>query len=149
MYLDVYIGEVDVPGFSWQDSPSDGEYYAVSPRIISDSLPESFDIFWDVLDRTHDENSTSKAFDWGKRAVRVSKAELVEFLRSKYGRDIMEEGGEYVHSRQDQLRDLRAEPDSRFLVKGREMEIKAMLDLISLVDGLISDREYALVAQES
>ena len=50
---------------------------------------------------------------------------------------------------QDQLLDLRAEPDSTFLVKGCEMEIQAMLDLISLVDGLISDREYALVAQES
>jgi hypothetical protein len=65
MDLDVFIGEVDVPGFSWQDSPSDGEDYAVSPRIISDRLPNSHHIFWDVLELTHDEKLTSKPIDWG------------------------------------------------------------------------------------
>lgn len=80
MYLDVYIGAVDVPGFCWQESPEDTESSAVSPRIISDPLPNSFDIFWDVRHRAEDEKSTSKNIDWGTWAVRVSKEELVEFL---------------------------------------------------------------------
>ena len=82
MYLDVFIGAVDVPGFSWQESSADTENYAVSPRIISSALPDSYRIFGNVQDLTKDEKATSKAIDWGTWAVRVSKEELVESLRS-------------------------------------------------------------------
>ncbi len=102
MYLDVFIAVGDAPGFCWQDSPRDTEYYAVSPRIIGDALPDSYRIFSDVLNRAHDEKSMSKAIDWGTWAVRVSKEELVEFLRSMYAKDIMDSGpyAPYRHRRE-------------------------------------------------
>ena len=61
MHLEVFIGAVDVPDFSWQESPADTRNFAVSPRIISDAIPDSYRIFWGVLERTKDEKYVSKA----------------------------------------------------------------------------------------
>jgi hypothetical protein len=149
MHLEVFIGSPDVPDFCWHDSPADTPDYAVSPRIISGAIPDSYRIFWEVRNLTKDEKFVSKAIDWGTRAVRVSKEELIEFLRAMYETDIMDDGGQYVRSRQDELRDLRTDPDNEELIRGCEMEIQEMKDLVKLINGLDPDEPYALVAQES
>jgi len=149
MHLEVFIGAVDVPEFSWQDSPADTKDFAVSPRIISDAIPDSYRIFWEVTNLAKNEKFVSKAIDWGTCAVRVSKEELIEFLRSMYETDIMDDGGQYVRSRQDELRDLKTDPDNEYLIQGCEMEIQEMKDLVRLINGLDPDEQYALVAQES
>jgi hypothetical protein len=147
--LEVFIGAVDVPDFCWQDSPADTKDFAVSPRIISDAIPDSYDIFWEVIDLTKDDKFVSKSIDWGTWAVRVSKNELIEFLGSMYETDIMDDGGQYVRSRQDEMRDLRTDPDNEELIKGCEIEIRDMKDLAKFLNGLDPDEQYALVAQES
>jgi len=149
MHLEVFIGATDVQDFSWRDSPADTPDYAVSPRIISDAIPESYRIFWEVSNLTKDEKFVSKAIDWGTCAVRASKQELIEFLRSMYETDIMDDGGQYVQSRQNELCDLRTDPDNEYLIRGCEMEIQEMKDLVKLLNGLDPDEQYALVAQES
>jgi len=139
MYLEVFIGAVDVPGFSWRDSPADTKDYAVSPRIISDAIPDSYRIFWEVLKRTKNEKFVSKAIDWGTWAVRASKDELVEFLRSMYVK-------QWPDEKWDRL-------VKRLLRKGVmvkcEVDIRRMKDLIKLVNGLDPNETYAIVAQES
>jgi hypothetical protein len=149
MHLEVFIGATDVPDFCWQDSPADTEDFAVSPRIMTSAIPDSYRIFWEVSDLTKDDKFVSKSIDWGTRAVRVSKEELIEFLGSMYETDIMDDGGQYVRSRQDELSDLRTDPDNEYLIRGCEIEIRDMKDLVKLVNGLDPDEPYALVAQES
>lgn len=146
MYLEVFITSVNVPGFSWLDSPSDSELLALSPRFISDPLPDSRELFHEILALVDDGKSTSKAIDWGTWAVRMSKDEIVEFLRSSYGEDIMNKGGKYLRTRKSKLR---RHSGNKFIVRGYEVEIMCMLKLIKLVDGLDPDESYALVAQES
>ena len=139
MHLEVFIGAVDVPDFSWQESPADTRNFAVSPRIISDAIPESYRIFWEVIERTKDEKYVSKAIDWGTWAVRASKDELVEFLRSMYVKEWPDENW--------------TELVKRLLKKGViqkfEVGIRQMKDLIKLINGLDPDETYAIVAQES
>jgi len=139
MQLEVFIGSVDVPDFSWLESPADTDNYAVSPRIISDAIPDSYRIFWEVLELTKDEKFVSKAIDWGVWAVRVSKDELVEFLRSMYVKQWPDEDW--------------SELVKRLLRKGVMMkcdvDIRRMKDIIKLINGLGPDETYAIVAQES
>jgi hypothetical protein len=139
MHLEVFIGAVDVPDFSWRESPADTNDYAVSPRIISGAIPDSYRIFWEVLERTKDEKFVSKAIDWGTWAVRASKEELVEFLRSMYVKEWPDENW--------------TELVRRLLKKGVimkcEVGIRQMKDLIKLINGLDPDETYAIVAQES
>ena len=61
----------------------------------------------------------------------------------------MDDGGQYISSRQDELRDLQTDPDNEYLIQGCEMEIQEMKSLVKLLDGLDPDEPYALVAQES
>ena len=136
MHLEVFIGATDVPDFSWQKSPADTTDYAVSPRIISDAIPDSYEIFWKVLKLTDDEKFVSKAIDWGSWAVRVSKNELIEFLGSMYEADIMDDGGQYVRSPQDEIQDLRTDPDNEDVIRGCEIEIQDMKDLGKFLNGL-------------
>jgi hypothetical protein len=139
MHLEVFIGAVDAPDFSWRESPADTPYFAVSPRIISDAIPDSYRIFWEVLNLTKDEKFVSKAIDWGAWAVRVSKEQLVEFLRSMYVKQWPDENW--------------TELVRRLLKKGVimkcEVDIRRMKDLIELIDGLDPDGAYAILAQES
>jgi hypothetical protein len=111
----------------------------VSPRIISGAIPDSYRIFWEVLERTKDEKFVSKAIDWGTWAVRASKDELVEFLRSMYVKQWPDEKW--------------TELVKRLLRKGVIMNcdvgIRQMKDLIKLINGLDPDETYAIVAQES
>ena len=65
MYLDVFIGAVDVPGFSWGESPADNDYSAVVPRFISHAIPDSYEAFFELKDRINKGQYTSKAIDWG------------------------------------------------------------------------------------
>jgi hypothetical protein len=66
-----------------------------------------------------------------------------------YETDIMDDGGQYVQSRQDELVDLKTDSDNEYLIQGCEMEIQEMKSLVKLLDGLDPDEPYALVAQES
>ena len=61
----------------------------------------------------------------------------------------MDDGGQYVQSRQDELVDLKTDSDNEYLIQGCEMEIQEMKSLVKLLDGLDPDEPYALVAQES
>jgi hypothetical protein len=54
-----------------------------------------------------------------------------------------------IRSRQDELRDLRTDPDNEYLIKDCEIEIRDMKDLARFLNGLDPDEPYALVAQES
>ncbi len=124
MYLDVFIGAVDVPGFSWGESPADNDYSAVVPRFISHAIPDSYEAFFELKDRINKGHYTSKAIDWGTWAARVSKAQIVEFMQSMYGKDVMEENSEHTDSAR-------------------------MTELIVLVKNLDDRQTYALVARES
>ena len=132
MYLDVFIGEIDVPGFSWEKSDADGEYGAVEPRLVSDGFPESHDDFLELRDRMEDGRYVTKPIDWGTWAAKVSKQEIIEFLRNQYGDDIMEEESAYIKS-QDYCK----------------VDVKTMKGLITLVRQLDDNETYALVARES
>lgn len=132
MYLDVFIGEVDVPGFSWEESHADNEYSAVEPRLVSDSFPDSYDDFSELRDRMSEEYYVSKPIDWGMWAAKVSKREIIGFLKDQYGDDIMEEEPAYIASGDH-----------------CEVDVKTMEGLIALVKRLDDNRAYALVTRES
>ena len=132
MYLDVFIGEIDVPGFSWEKSDADGEYGAVEPRSVSDSFPESYDDFSELRDRMEDGRYVTKPIDWGTWAAKVSKQEIIEFLKDQYGDDIMEEESAYIKSRSEY-----------------KVYVEKTKGLIALVTQFDDNKTYALVARES
>ncbi len=81
-------------------------------------------LFFELKDRINKGHYTSKAIDWGTWAARVSKAQIVEFMQSMYGKDVMEENSEHTDSAR-------------------------MTELIVLVKNLDDRQTYALVARES
>lgn len=140
MYLDVYIGSVDVPGFSWEATEADDEYSAVPPEIISESFPAPEEAYEKLQELLEEEHFQSKAIDWGQTAAKVSKQDIIEFLQSLYGKDIMDENPKYIVSRQRKLQ--------RAKDKELTLDIEDMQSLINVVKSLQDDKTYALIAIE-
>jgi hypothetical protein len=66
-----------------------------------------------------------------------------------YKTDILNDGGQYIHSHQDESSDLGTDPDNEYLIQGCRIEIRDMKDLVKFLHGLDPTGQYALVAQES
>ena len=76
-YLDVYIGRLDDPHFSWEG----GNWNGNVPHAISPRFPEGRTAFWELIKRIESGELDGKQTDWGGWVARVTKAQIEEFIR--------------------------------------------------------------------
>lgn len=122
MYLDVYIGDLDDPSFSWDG----GNWEGNAPHRESPFFPSGREAFWRLMRKIDSGELPGKQVDWGAWVARVTRREIEAFIKECYGAArLYQERGEVLGHLYDQLQELR-----RYVA--------------SLEDG----KEYALVASE-
>ncbi|MDP3901742.1 MAG: hypothetical protein Q8Q37_02075 [bacterium] len=119
-YLDVYIGNLSSPNFSWEN----GNYNNNIPQMISPYFPLPAP-FCELIQKIEKGELNGARTDWGSYTAKVTKKQIKAFVEEFYSG--------YVE-RQDQ--------------KYFQRQINQYNDLIKCIETLDPDKEYGLVACE-
>lgn len=84
MFLDVYIGDIADPRFSWDDGNWEGNV----PRRISPFFPDGHRAYSVLVRRIGQGMYVGKQTDWGGWVAKVSKGEIQQFLLSCLNIDV-------------------------------------------------------------
>jgi hypothetical protein len=121
-FLDVYIGDLDDPTFSW-----DGANWEIGnvPHSTSPYFPPPVP-FGRLIDNIHEGKLVGKQTEWGGSVARARKAEIRAFIDESYS-------GSTLYAQPTPL-----EADL----------VEQMRQLLAFVDSLDDHKQYALVAVE-
>lgn len=119
MFLDVYIGDLDDPDFSWDD----GDWNGNCPKRKSPFFPPQAP-FSNLIDMIKQGRFEGKQVDWGGWVAKVKKEQILKFIEEYYPDDWYNRNF-YLPHILDQMKELK-----RFVEK------------------LDPDKQYALVASE-
>lgn len=75
-FLDVYVGNLDDPHFSWDNGDNSGNI----PKRRSEFFPRGWDLFRLVVERIESGQYEGQKTDWGGWVARMYPAEIMAFL---------------------------------------------------------------------
>ncbi len=84
MYIDVYLGRLDDPTFSWDGGDRNGN----APKVRTPWFPNTLtgrEPFWELQTRIEDGVYDAKATDWGCWVARMTPGQVMEFIDEQYG----------------------------------------------------------------
>lgn len=76
----VYLGDLEDPGFSWEG----GDWNGNTPRAISGAFPDCYGLFFKVMELAKGAGENGRQTDFGAFVVKLQKHEIVALIDQWY-----------------------------------------------------------------